>query len=81
MKLLQGFNFGIKEIDLSNNRLGEDKSYQCIEFLSGIIKDRRYLGIEILILDDNRINDAQATMLFEALIITSYKTLRVLSLG
>ena len=78
LKVLQGLNFGVRELDLSNNRLGETQA--CIEHLATIIKDRRY-HIEKLILDSNKLGDAHVQVLAEALMISSYKPLKVLSLG
>ena len=58
--ILKGLNFNIKEIDLSNNRLGSSNNPNevsaFVEKMETILLDRRY-QIEVLILDSNRIND------------------------
>jgi Ran GTPase-activating protein (RanGAP) involved in mRNA processing and transport len=48
--------------------------------VNGILMDRQFM-IEVLILDANKINDKQAILLAETLLVTSNKSLRVLSLG
>ena len=79
LKIIEGMNSNIREIDLSDNRIGESNA--CIEQLvNGVISDRKFL-IETLILDQNRINDKQALILFESLLVTSNRSIRVLSLG
>jgi Leucine-rich repeat (LRR) protein len=79
LKILQGLNPNVKELDISDNKLGETND--CIDHLANnVIMDRRY-QLDTLVLDFNRINDKQLEMLSEALIVSGNRTLRVLSLS
>ena len=40
LKVLQSLNFNVRELDLSNNKIGE--SSECMIQLNAIIKNRRY---------------------------------------
>lgn len=78
LKIIKGLNTNIKDIDLSSNQLGQTGA--CMEYLiSNVISDRRFT-IETLILDSNKITDRQSITLSEALIFTSNRTIRILSL-
>jgi Leucine Rich repeat len=77
--ILKGINPLVSEIDLSDNRIGETND--CIQqIVDGIILDRRF-RVEVLNLDSNRITDKQLAVLADALMYSSNRTLRVLSLA
>lgn len=79
IKIIEGLNYNVREIDFSDNRVGEKN--QCIQRLvSKTISDRNF-KLEVLILDSNMINDEQIGLLIEGLLETGNPHLRVLSLA
>lgn len=78
LKILQGLNYNVKQINIANNNIG--KSTKCIEYLTTLLKDKRY-EIEELNLDCNKISDIQVAILSECLMTNGNRVLRTLSLG
>ncbi len=78
ISLLKNLNPQMKNINLSNNDLGEND--ECMHLLADIILDRRY-SLETIILDNNGITDLQIGILADALLTSGNRTIKKLSLA